>query len=1032
MKKTNLKKSITIIWAIFLIVALVFAVACTAIEDNPTAPEQDLSKEVTKFDNFNGIYGANVYSAYNLETLDRAPLEATAGTLARYPEYNQKLEKLAEQSEDAFLQEKQAIFDENVAIFDYDQVDINGNLFKEGVALSKKLFKHQAAEGLYLGNVPNEAKAVTKHIRFSPYYVGNTVTGLYAPAGEVIKISIDSKYSGREFTAVIGATTRGESGNTIGVSRDFTRMPILHKTFKLQNGDNYIGSPLGGPIYLCSKGNKETATIPYEITISGAVEQPLYVHNYTTDEEWERLRNSAGLYFDMEITQGIRFCMPASYIRDKSAAEMREVSDFWYKAACLSASINYGGWTRWSPITMLFDTFVPAGAAVAFVNADFCILPLGWAVNSLNYNSINTDGAWGTLHEFNHHHQGWGCSQTGADDEVTNNVINTLTYMLYTQVAEKRTEVGGLAGWNWVSSAYHSILKQLEWNSTKTTPNDQWSMYATLAHSFGDKVMVQMANACKVINSTDKALQHTAWYKAVAQVTGFDPTYFLVDFCGFNDIDQYAIDEVRAKNLPMYIPVASLYQSGVVLNNKASKMGKPFVIAEGVPHLLDFDSYLAFPKDDFTSSIVKMGKPLYGSITQTSEQVGTAVYTYTPKASHKDLVDEFYVTIKLTDKQTGQSYNTVLIISLKQNTYAAEQTPEIPNYYPLKVENNGIIMLDRANVEIINAPTQYPGYIAENMLDGDPSTMLHTKPNLDFPLEFEFNFNEEVSFNGIQVLSRADGRARIKDYSLYIGEKVTSETGEEEIIYTLWANGSFENKVTATTTFKTLKTSYLKLVANSYYQENYNESYIAIREINFGKTLIDGNLFDNKNENIEYGGKWQEQSGGTHTYLNNSIVTTSNGEATLSFNGSDIAIYSMLSNDFGIMQVSIDGGEWQDINLKNATPLYQQAVYIQTGLQNTNHTLQIKAKSGNINFDYFATSGTISKFVPPPLEPEPEQNIVLPQGLGGWWVLIGFVITLIITALIIVVSYFSKLQRPNYSKSGFYSEQSKGKRHIKD
>lgn len=1016
MHKINLKKSTLIILIIFVAITLVFMTACTTVESSLTLHSNDAQNKSIAFNNTNNIYGINVYSAYNTKTFDRSPAQEIAGDLERYPEYNKILTKKEGQSEDAFLQEKQNILNENQAIFDYDAMDKDGNLFKEGTALGKKLFKHKSSDGLYFGNVADDAKAVTKYLRFLPYYVGNTVTGLYAPAGEVIKITIGKEYAGREFTAVIGATTRGEGGNSIGINRDFSRMPILHKSFKLQVGENYIGSPLGGPIYLCAKGNKEVATTPYEVSISGAVEQPLYVHNYTSDEEWERLRTSAGLYFDMEITQGVRFCMPASFVREKTAQEIKQTADFWYKSACLSYSIKSGGWTRWSPVTMLFDSFVPAGAAVAFVNADFCILPLSWATNSLDYNTIITQGAWGILHEFNHHHQGWGAGNNG---EVTNNVINTLTYMLYTKIAENRTENGGLASWNWVSSAYHSLLQQLEWNEKETKPNDQLSMYATLAHSFGDKAMVDMANA-------SKENTQTAWYKAIAQITNFDPTYYLVDFCGLDSIEQNAIDEVKAKNLPAFIPVASLYQSGLVVGDKIINMGKPFIIPEGKDKILDLGKYLAYPTTDFTANILKVSEPIYGNIMQTAEQAGSDIYTYCPKNDKKDFVDKFNMTVQLTNKKTGQTHNTVLIISLKQDSFA-EIEQEIPNSYPLAVENSGIIMLDCKNVKIINAPTQYPGYIAENMLDGDLNTMLHTKPNLAFPLEFEFDFNEMVTFNSIQVTSRADGRARIKEYTLYIGNK-TEEQAQESIQYIPWASGTFENKVTAITTFKTLNTRYLKLVANSYYQENYNESYIAIREINFGKALVNGNIFDNKNDNIKYN-NWKQESSGTYTYLNNSISTTANGEAFLSFIGTDIAIYSVRSNDFGVMLVSIDGGEWQEVNLNNATTLYQQAVYIQVGLKNEKHTLAIKAKSGNINVDYFAINGTISKFIPTSYDTEPD---IVPNGIKYWWFLIGLAIIIVIVTLVIVVLAILKHKKPDYLKSGFYSKSYIGKRNNKN
>ena len=54
---------------------------------------------------------------------------------------------------------------------------------------------------------------------------------------------------------------------------------------------------------------------------------------------------------------------------------------------------------------MRYDTYIPAGAAVAFVGANFCVMPLAWFNNSLNYEYFTNNGMWGTIHEYNHHYQ---------------------------------------------------------------------------------------------------------------------------------------------------------------------------------------------------------------------------------------------------------------------------------------------------------------------------------------------------------------------------------------------------------------------------------------------------------------------------------------------------------------------------------------------------------------------------------------------------------------------------------------------------
>lgn len=54
-------------------------------------------------------------------------------------------------------------------------------------------------------------------------------------------------------------------------------------------------------------------------------------------------------------------------------------------------------------ITFIYDPFIAAGSAVAFVGRNWCNLPPDWMSGSLNYESFVTNGSWGPIHEFNHH-----------------------------------------------------------------------------------------------------------------------------------------------------------------------------------------------------------------------------------------------------------------------------------------------------------------------------------------------------------------------------------------------------------------------------------------------------------------------------------------------------------------------------------------------------------------------------------------------------------------------------------------------------
>lgn len=604
------------------------------------------------------VYGVNQISSKSLGEIPRTLPEVSNGGLVRYPQYNKLLSN-------ATVEEKESILAENKELFNYDKMDKDGNLYKNGEFLNKKLTKHSASIGLYGSEIPDSAKAYAKRIRITPHDIGNNMTGLYAAPGEIVTVILNQNDAKRNMFVDIGQCNARQGGNNIPVNKEFNRMPMLKTALKLTETVNYIGSPLGGPIYIRNEGG---SLEPYEITVIGAIEMPHYFHAFTTDSEWEALKNASAPLFDMEVYPGIRLSMPSFVIRNKTARQMRDISEFWYKAMCLSNKVSNGAWFKDHPITMLFDTYIPAGAAVAFVGADCCMLPIDWAKSAMNYDSIFKSGAWGTLHEFNHHHQGWGADKGG---EVTNNVSNALTYMLYTDIAASRTENGGLTGWNWVSDSYNTLKRFLK-SVDSGKVNTDLEMYVTLAHAFGSDAIIEMAN-----NSTAKT--HTAWYNAAVKATGCDMTYYLRDLCNLN-VEDSAIAAVKAQNLPVFVPVASLYQSGLInpVSGESVNMGRAFTIPFGKDKELDFAKNIICP-NDYNYEIISIDSPRYGKLSK----INDLSYIYTPDKNELE-IDSFRLNLKLTEKQTGNEILTTLVLSFKQNADGSHaEIRENPGYTDL-------------------------------------------------------------------------------------------------------------------------------------------------------------------------------------------------------------------------------------------------------------------------------------------------------------------------------------------------------------
>lgn len=485
------------------------------------------------------------------------------GGLERYPEYNKTF--------DGDIEEKTAIYNENKELISsnntYDKMDELGNLYLNGKETGKKLYKHSASIGLYGGDVSDKEKAVIKKINITPRNLGNYITGLYAPAGEVIKIEISeedlSECGG--FEVWIGnAGNRSSGAAEIPLDKSFTRMPLTVNAMKVNETTTYVGSFLGGAIYLGEPKNKNAS---YSVTISGAVEYSHFILGLTTPEEFDRTKDSTAPYFDLEVwDDSIRHSGPKYLLESMDFENFYNVAKMWENISLISnqlpsASANVG-------ISMRYDTYVPAGAAVAFVGANFCVMPLSWFSNSLNYEYFTNNGMWGTIHEYNHHYQQYGASEGG---EVTNNAASILSYALYTKISSNRNTLKDLDGWN--AHTYASYPLKTLLNNESNEPIHSLETYSTLIHSFGVDTFL------KAVKLQENKGNDDSWYKAFTEASGYDMTYYFEELCNYNlspEVKEY----VKNLNYQMFIPFSSIYQTKTSYNEMTSTV-RPYELEYG-------------------------------------------------------------------------------------------------------------------------------------------------------------------------------------------------------------------------------------------------------------------------------------------------------------------------------------------------------------------------------------------------------------------------------------------------------------------
>ncbi len=568
---------------------------------------------------------------------------------------------------------------------DKDGYLFNGTTASPEPALDKnsnrqrQLYKHTAAVGMYLGDVDDNEPGIVKQVDIRPRGYGSyNVTGVYAPAGEVIKIEIseaDMNATGG-LTIFIGqALYNGQANNIWTAKGQMQRLPVILNTMVVNKNTSvledgvytaYVGSFVGGPLYIANTRASFTATI------SGGVKYSHFILGYTTREEFEENRKSSAPFFDLEVwNYGVLHSGPRRYADMYSYDDLYKAAVLWEKVSSVTTTGSNQG------IVFLYDPFVAAGAAVAFPGRSSVNCPLGWMSNSLNYNTIVTSGAWGNMHEYHHNFQGYGVGNGG---EVTNNGMTLVSYALFTKISSKRglSNFGaqGLGGWNNYTSATLALeetFKIARKDENPSNGNQGLALYATLLHNFGANNYIQAKYTQQVKRYGQN---YTGYLKAWQDVTHNDMTYFFKDIlCG---IDKAKADELKNSEYSLFVPVSSVFQTGRSYmydgQKKYFKTMQPYVIPFGEDFEIDLGRYTA-PSGQYASgsivlperfdySIKNIAKPQYGTIEAVADS--NYKFKYTPDKNNM-LSGQIIVTLSITDKEKEYKVDDVdLVLEFEQ------------------------------------------------------------------------------------------------------------------------------------------------------------------------------------------------------------------------------------------------------------------------------------------------------------------------------------------------------------------------------
>ena len=685
-------------WRLFAIIASVLfigsgaAITAAVVTNNHSTEsyyEYDLSKKTTTLVGFSGKQVGTVSRNIPKETQD-------GGLESGYPTYGKTLSGVLGNTE-----EKQALRNALIAESNYlcatgtwnnsgnggsyNRMDEDGYLYNgDSPALDtngqhRKLYKHSASVGMYLGDVSDSEPGIVKEVTIRPRgYNSYSVTGVYAPAGEVIKIQIseaDMNATGGLTIHIGQALYNGQANNIWTAKNQMQRFPIILNTMvvnkttaTLENGvyTAYVGSFVGGPLYIRNTNSAFTATI------SGGVAYSHFILGYTTKEDFEQNAKSSAPYFDLEVWNfGVLHSGPKTYAQNFSYDDLYKAAVLWEKVSSVTTTGSSQG------VVFLYDSFVAAGAAVAFPGRSSVNCPLGWMSSSLNYKSIVTSGGWGNFHEYHHNFQGYGVGNGG---EVTNNGMTLVSYSLFTKISSARGlgSYGalGMSGWNCYTSATWALDQTLRIANPNLSPsngNQGLALYATLLHNFGPDNYIQSKYQQQ---SRHYGQSYTGYLRAWQEITHNDMTYFFKDIlCGISDtiVEQWSNPEYS-----MFVPVSSVFQTGRSYmydgQKKYIETMQPYVIPYGKNMTVDLNKYtlsgtmydsgsIILP-EGFSYTIKNISQPDNGRLVETDQD---NVYTFIPDSENLRS-GKIYVTLSITKDDGAFEVDDVdLVLEFEQS-----------------------------------------------------------------------------------------------------------------------------------------------------------------------------------------------------------------------------------------------------------------------------------------------------------------------------------------------------------------------------
>ena len=535
--------------------------------------------------------------------------------------------------------------------------------------------------------------------------LGSTALGLYAPAGEVVTLQFSSKTLSlmkaqniNNFQIIINEsywdnTSAGDIKDPGTVSNRYpfvkTNFNVDLKTLEKTGGSFQFGSPFGGTISI--RTNKRIAKSSnnafyqaydsYNFSVTGAVEMLSYMHNVTTEQDWNdqiaRVKtgeiSAPAMAIDFPLgTANFAVINEKNKFAGVALEDLvypKQVVDKWTSFMFISeflASRDKSG--KLIKLTLRFCDDMWIQNAIAIAGGDETALPVRWAGSAFllgleTWNKLSDN--WGIFHEVNHNFQQNNALFAKRSHGETNQVTMLVQSFLSDNGRFKNlwNPLGEFSSGGWaqrLSSAYNAIQFI---NSTTNVPSDaDHELPTILAYQFGSLNMLKYIRN-DVYNAPNTAAGWNGFKEIIQLSDAFKinlwPAMDKFKVWWFDGWDktppqeiQKELDRINASYKKVDF-VGNLFATGSYIYDQTSDdylytndTSAPIEVAANVPYVFDFGKGINSFRNSVTweelifNDTTKLGGKLVQNPSNTKQLI------YIPPTNIYNQIDEFDIAIK--------------------------------------------------------------------------------------------------------------------------------------------------------------------------------------------------------------------------------------------------------------------------------------------------------------------------------------------------------------------------------------------------